>query len=155
MSRSLSPLGEKEQRKQGRPEKIGDRGGPRVHGENHTGAGRDAKAGGGTRTHDLRFTRPLLYQLSYSGGEEPQRSAGRLLQDLARLLVVQNLALDPLERVVDRLRVALEPLGHVLVGRAFEVELEGVGLELRETCAEAEDETLELLRRDDADRRLV
>ena len=34
----------------------------------------DEEAGGGTRTHDLRFTKPLLCQLSYSGAS-PQRSA--------------------------------------------------------------------------------
>ena len=76
-------------------------------------------AGGGTRTHDLRITSALLCQLSYSGA---RRSVATLLQDFARLLVRQHLALDPLERVVDRLRVAPELGRHLLVARALEVE---------------------------------
>ena len=51
------------------------------------------------------LTRRLLYQLSYSGAT--QRTPG-LLQDLARPLVGEHLALHALERVVDRLRVAAE-----------------------------------------------
>src|SRR4051812_10443900 len=81
--------------------------------------------------------------------------ARTLVQDLAQLLVLEHLALDPLERVVDRLRVACEELGHLLVGRALEVELQRVGLQLREAGAEAEDEALQLLGRDDADRWIV
>ena len=41
----------------------------------------------------------------------------------------ENLALDPLQRVVDRLGVAAELLGHVLVGRALEVEAQSVRLD--------------------------
>ena len=48
-----------------------------------------------------------------------------------------------------------ELLGHVLVGDALEVEAEGLRLELREAGAEREDEALQLLGRDDDDRRLV
>jgi hypothetical protein len=35
-------------------------------------------AGEGTRTHDLRFTKPLLYQLSYSSPFFPFRKKGKL-----------------------------------------------------------------------------
>src|SRR3954462_11284764 len=77
------------------------------------------------------------------------------LWDFARLLVGENLPLDALERVVDRLRVAAELLRHVLVRRALEVEAKRVGLERREAGAEAEDEALQLLGRDHDQRRLV
>src|SRR3990172_11914945 len=63
----------------------------------------------------------------------------------------EDLALHALERVVDRLRVAAEPLRHLLVRVALEVEAQGVRLELGEAGAEGEDEALELLGRDDAD----
>src|SRR3954447_18375767 len=66
-----------------------------------------------------------------------------------------DLALDPLQRVVDRLRVAAELLGHVLVGRALEVEAQCVRLERRKARAEAEHQTLKLLGRDYDERRLV
>src|SRR5918999_2219273 len=69
--------------------------------------------------------------------------------------VREDLALDALERVVDRLAVAAELLGHLLVRETLEVAAEGVGLELREPGAEAEDEALQLLGRDDAHRRIV
>ena len=49
-----------------------------------------------------------------------------LLQDLAAGLVLEDLALDALEGVVDRLRVDAELLRHLLVGRSFEVEPERV-----------------------------
>ena len=45
-----------------------------------------------------------------------------LTQYLARALVRVDLPLDPLQRVVDRLRVAAELLGHLFVGRALEVQ---------------------------------
>ena len=53
----------------------------------------------------------------------------RLEQDLALALVVEDLALDPLERVVDRLCVAPELFGHQLVGAPLEVETERIRLE--------------------------
>jgi hypothetical protein len=84
------------------------------------------RAGGGTRTHDPRFTRALLYQLSYSG------TAGMVLglvQDFPCLLVRDDLALDPLERIVDRLAVAAELHGHLLVGETFQVAAQRIGLE--------------------------
>src|SRR5512133_1716433 len=84
-----------------------------------------------------------------------RRWRSALLQDFARLLVLDDLPLDPLERVVDRLGVAAELLGHLLVGRAFEVETQRVGLQLREPRAEAEDEALQLLGRDHDDGRLL
>ena len=65
-----------------------------------------------------------------------------LLQDLARLLVREDLPLHALQRVVDRLRVAAEALGHLLVRRAFEVEPQRVGLERRERRRQAADERL-------------
>lgn len=49
------------------------------------------------------------------------RTGEGLAQDLARALVRVDLPLDPLERIVDRLRVTAELLGHLLVGRALEV----------------------------------
>src|SRR5581483_531723 len=61
------------------------------------------RAGEGTRTPGPRFTRALLYQLSYSGARSLQHSAG--------VLVGEDLPLHPLEGVVDRLRVAAEDLG--------------------------------------------
>src|SRR5918992_3247845 len=82
-------------------------------------------------------------------------SESQLLQDLTRSLVREDLALDALQRVVDRLRVAAELLGHLLVGGALEVEPQRVRLQLREPASEGEDETLELLRRDHADGGLV
>ena len=54
--------------------------------------------------------------------------------------MVQDLPLDPLERVVDRLRVAAELPGHRLVRAALEIESKRVGLERRECRAEAPDE---------------
>jgi hypothetical protein len=47
--------------------------------------------------------------------------ASRLLKNLARLLVRQDLPLHTLQGVVDRLRVAAEVVRHLLVGRALEV----------------------------------
>src|SRR5262245_20124409 len=80
--------------------------------------------------------------------EWPQKghslSPRALTQYLAGALVRVDLALDPLEGVVDRLRVAAELLGHLLVGRALEIQAERIRLELRQTCAEAEDEALQL-----------
>src|SRR3954466_5653243 len=80
---------------------------------------------------------------------------GTLVQDLAQLLVLQDLALHPLQGIVDRLRVTAQLLRHLLVGGAFEVELERVGLQLRKAGAEREDEALQLLGRDHANRRIV
>src|SRR5918996_3650154 len=95
-----------------------------------------------------------------SGGASASRSTTRSagcasVQHLARFLVRLDLALDALQRVVDRLRVAAELLGHLLVRRALEVEPQRVGLELGETGPEAEDEALQLLGRDHAHRGLV
>src|SRR4051812_3478245 len=107
------------------------------------------RAGGRTRTDDLPLTRRLLYQLSYSGAD------ASLARDGAGLLVRDDLALHPLQRVVDRLRVAVEHDRHLVVRVALEVELERLRLERREAGAEREDEALQLLRRDDADGRIV
>src|SRR4051794_41917908 len=67
----------------------------------------------------------------------------------------KDLALDALQRVVDRLRVAAELVGHVLVGRALQIEAQGIRLERREARAEAEDQALQLLGRDHDEWRLV
>src|SRR5919199_1416496 len=88
-------------------------------------------------------------------GGTSKGDVSRLEDDLARALVCQHLALDALERVVDRLRVAAELGGHLFVGRPLEVQAERVRLELRQARSEREDEALELLRRDDADRGVV
>src|SRR5262249_36605111 len=69
--------------------------------------------------------------------------------------MLEDLPLDALERVVDRLRIAAEPFGHLLVGGALEIKAQRVRLERRETRAEAEDEALELLGGDHDERRLV
>ncbi len=67
----------------------------------------------------------------------------------------ENLPLHPLERVVDRLRVAAELLRHLLVRVPLNVEPQRVRLELREAAPETEHEALELLARDDLHRWLV
>src|SRR5581483_779851 len=79
---------------------------------------------------------------SRSGFDSPPttRSGGSLLKNFAGLLVRDDLPLHALERVVDRLRVASELLGHVLVRRALEVEAQGIRLEIGEPGAETEDE---------------
>ena|SRR5438067_9338928 len=53
----------------------------------------------------------------------------RLRENLATLLMREDLALHPLQRVVDRLRVAPELVGHLLVRRSLEVQAQRVGLE--------------------------
>ena len=91
-----------------------------------------------------------------AGGDAASSGGAPLLvEDLAALLVLEHLALHALERVVDRLRVAAEILGHLLVRVALEIEAQRVRLERREAGAEAEDEALELLGGDDADGRVV
>ena len=68
-------------------------------------------------------------------------------RDLARGQVGADLALDPLQGVVDGLGVALEPLGDRLVGVAVEVEREDPALEVREhpgDAGEAGDEARQL-----------
>ena len=70
------------------------------------------------------------------------RADRRLLKDLARLLVRQDLPLHALQRVVDRLRVAAEVFRHLLVRRALEVQPQRVRLERRERRREAADERL-------------
>src|SRR3954447_3097403 len=75
-------------------------------------------------------------------GSQRTTSSGRSRsgQHLARLLVLDDLALHSLERVVDRLRVAPELVAHLLVRRPLEIEPEGVSLELGQAGAEREDE---------------
>src|SRR5664280_2031165 len=85
----------------------------------------------------------------------PYRRKPVLEQYFARALVRQNLALDALQGVVDRLSVAAQLLCHLLVGRALEVEAKRIGFELRETRPEAEDQALQLLGGDDADGGIV
>src|SRR5437867_1006174 len=80
---------------------------------------------------------------------------GLLEEDLPRALVGDDLALHPLQRVVDRLRVAAENLRHRVVRLALQVEAQRVGLEPRQAAAQTEDEALELLGRDHADGRII
>src|SRR5215217_5342420 len=54
-----------------------------------------------------------------------------LVENLAALLVNQDLALHALEGVVDRLRVASELLRHLFVGTPFQVEPKRFALERR------------------------
>src|SRR5262245_21601783 len=98
---------------------------------------------------------PMLLRVRGARSEARTPFSGHSVQNLARALVGVNLPLDPLQSVVDRLRVAAELLGHLLVGRALEVQAQRVGLELREAGAEAEDEALQLLGRDHAHDRVV
>src|SRR3954470_17517613 len=64
--------------------------------------------------------------------------------------MLSDLALDPLECIVDRLRIALQELADLLVGAALEIQREHAPLERREAGAEAADERRELLRGHDA-----
>src|SRR4051794_3335928 len=111
------------------------------------------------RRHERRVRSASRRRATTSGEESGllpiTKSAVSSLKDFARLLVREDLALHALERVVDRLRVAAEPFGHVLVGRAFEIEPERVRLEAGEPGAEAADEALQLLGRDHHHRRLM
>ena len=77
------------------------------------------------------LSRPGIHSADSSARPRNTRSrrSGSLLQDLAFALVVQDLPLDPLQCVVDRLRVAGEFVGHVLVGGALEVEAQRAGLQ--------------------------
>src|SRR4051812_45314085 len=81
--------------------------------------------------------------------------AARSCKNCARLLVLQDLPLDALERVVDRLRVAGELHRHLLVREPVEVEPQRVRFEPRQSGPEAEDQALQLLGGDDAHRRVV
>src|SRR5215218_10077961 len=77
------------------------------------------------------------------------RAGGGLQQDVAGAQVRPDLALDPLERVVDRLRVAAQALADGLVAAAVEVEGEDARLELGERRRQAPDERAQLLGADD------
>ena len=55
-----------------------------------------------------------------------------------------DLALDALQRVVDGLGIAREPLAHLLVGVAVEVQRQDPALELRQRCGQAPDERAQL-----------
>ena len=69
-----------------------------------------------------------------AAGLRPRRPAQGLERDLAGGEVGADLALDALQGVVDRLRVALEPLRRRLVGVPVEVEGEDAALEVRENA---------------------
>ena len=101
------------------------------------------------------LTRRLLYQLSYSGAGAGHRT--RRYRSTSRVLLVgQDLALDPLERVVDRLRSrsrARRPSPRTRALRGSSAQR--VRLERREAGAEREDEALQLLGRDHAHGRVV
>src|SRR5688500_532764 len=85
----------------------------------------------------------------------PSRDPSRLEPDLSRTQVEADLALDALEGVVDRLRIAVETVTDRLVGMPVEIEGEDLALELREHAREAGDEALELLGRDHPLRRVL
>jgi hypothetical protein len=77
-----------------------------------------------------QFSSLLLKLLQRTGawlGATPTRTlSGRpvflLQQDLPGFLVGQDLSLDPLERIVNRLRVAAQLLSHIFVRRPLQVE---------------------------------
>src|SRR5438132_9222509 len=73
------------------------------------------------RPHICESRRRAITSANGSDSRPTTRSRASLLKDFARLLVRDDLALHALERVVDRLRVATQPLRHVFIGRAFEV----------------------------------
>src|ERR1700744_2588198 len=78
-------------------------------------------------------------------------TSGRSDRDLPRREVGADLALHPLQGVVDGLRVAFETLGNLLVGVAVEVERQHPDLEIREDpgdTRQAGDEALQLFGRD-------
>src|SRR5271165_7455987 len=60
--------------------------------------------------------------------------------DGPRLQVRSDLPLDALQGVVDRLGVARQPLAHLLVGVAVEVQREHAALELRQGARQASDQ---------------
>ena len=74
--------------------------------------------------------------LDYVLADLPRALLTALERHLARLEVGADLALDALQGVVDRLRVALEPLGGRLVGVAVEVEGEDAALEVGEDAGD-------------------
>src|SRR5262245_25205871 len=103
-----------------------------------------APAPAGSTPARTRASRGMTRRLSL-------RIAKTLRLNLARFEMGRDLALDPLEGVVDGLRVALEALGGRLVGVAVEVEGEDAALEIGEDTGrsrEAGDEALELFRGD-------
>src|SRR3954451_10506184 len=78
-----------------------------------------------------------------------------LLEDVPGRQVRADLALDPLQRVVDRLGVAAEALADLLVAVAVQVQGQHAGLELRQRRREAGDQRLQLLGADDLVDRVV
>src|SRR4029453_16987977 len=72
-----------------------------------------------------------------------RRGGYRLREDGSRLPVDDDLPLHALERVVDRLRVTPEELGHLLVRVALEVEAECIRFELRQPATSRQDSALE------------
>src|SRR6478672_7287226 len=77
------------------------------------------------------------------------------IQHGSRDEVRADLALHPLQGVVDRLGIACESPGDLLVGATVQVERQGPGLELGERRGQAPDECLELLGGDDLQCRVV
>src|SRR5262249_9087031 len=114
----------------------------------------DRTARAAPRPLPIRGESGTLFPQASRSGERAGRGQA-LLEYLALLAVRDDLSLHALQRVVDGLRVAAQVRGHLLVGRALEVQAKRVRLELREPGAEAEHEALQLLGRDDADRRVV
>src|SRR4051812_9379902 len=75
-------------------------------------------------------------------------AAPALKQHVARLKVRADLALHALQRVVDRLRVAREPLGDRLVRVPVEVERQHRALELGKDARQTRHQAVQLLARD-------
>src|SRR5919206_1035500 len=86
-----------------------------------------------------RIVARVLTRLDYSNTPDG------LQQHAARREVGSDLALDPLQRVVDGLRVAPDPLADVLVAVPVEVQRQHAGLELRQRGGQAAHEGAELL----------
>src|SRR4029450_1102073 len=124
---------------------------PACPGRRRPGAASRPPPSGSARTARCSRTRDVVSPSQISRYQKDIRERKSLLEHLPSLLVREHLALHALERVVDRLRVAAEFVGHRLVRLALAVELERVGLELGEAGAEREDEALKLFGRDHAD----
>src|SRR3954454_21724590 len=98
---------------------------------------------------------PRWESLSWASRSGASCTAAGLGRDGPGGEVRADLALDALQRVVDRLRVAPQPLADDLVGVAVEVERQHARLEVREDRRKAGDQRAQLLGRDDLVDRIV
>src|SRR5829696_3590960 len=97
-------------------------------------------------TRTMRTIARVLTRPSYGPGS---------VQDVPSAEVRHDLALHALQRVVDGLRVAADPLADLLVATPVEVERQHPGLELGEGGRQAADERPQLLGGDDLVDRVV